>query len=437
MLCCCILKSLPLSLLPDLILKERCRRDDLRGLLFLEGLFSSQTSSSPDPVDRFAWWTGDGVVHHLSSPVTSPASLRSSGTSVYRQCKAPHFFCHGDISSAATWGSANIIVSFVSLVAAAAAATLMRFSLTRAASSSWAIPACVFVFYFCSFCFWTHTHTLRETVPLACCWAGGAERCGERRCWDVCHASAGWSASFPCRPPCSSSSSSAPSAYSSSPTTSMASSGSPSRPEGACPGPRDFPQTWIIRGSFRPGSCPYEVSQGLMEWISEGPGQILWFWCLWKANILNWGRRSWPSWSQAGSSIGRKSLPGKETCPHWRTKREGVSRSWFMRTFSSTWTWTPGTESCWINTVWSMEWALLASSRLELHHTTLPCASLPPLSHTFCPVHLALPSLKRLALQSWHDLPGSISLSFFALTYVSVLFSLCLFSSFCSAIWPP
>lgn len=40
-----------------------------------------------------------------------------------------------------------------------------------------------------------------------------------------------------------------------------------------------------------------------------------------------------------------------------------------------------------------------------------PLLSLPPLTHTFCPVHLAPPSLRRWDSQGWKDLPGLISLS--------------------------
>lgn len=50
--------------------------------------------------------------------------------------------------------------------------------------------------------------------------------------------------------------------------------------------------------------------------------------------------------------------------------------------------------------------------------------SLPPLSHTFCPVHLARPPLRRRDSQGWKDLPGSISSSPIA------LFLLCSVSCF-------
>ena len=48
--------------------------------------------------------------------------------------------------------------------------------------------------------------------------------------------------------------------------------------------------------------------------------------------------------------------------------------------------------------------------RTTLHSLCLP-PPLPPLTHTFCPVHLAPPSLRRWDSQGWKDLPGSISLS--------------------------
>lgn len=258
--------------------------------------------------------------------------------------QGPLFVCHGDISSAAIWGRTKT-ASFLSPVAPAAAILmLLIFSSITRLTLLWESPArCPL-------------STPRERLsPKVCCWAGAAERCGVRRCWDVWPASVGRSVSSPCRPRWYFSSSSAPSASSSQPTSYMASSGSWSHQEGVYPEPREHPPTPMTQGSLHPDCCLCGLSQGALGQIPEGQGQNLLSWCLWKANILNWGRRLWPFWSLADSGTRLKSLLAKGTCPHWRTKKRGVLHLLFMRTFSSMSTWTPGTESCWTNTVWNME----------------------------------------------------------------------------------
>lgn len=64
--------------------------------------------------------------------------------------------------------------------------------------------------------------------------------------------------------------------------------------------------------------------------------------------------------------------------------------------------------------------------RTTPHSFCLPL-SLPSLTHTFCPVHLAPPSLRRWDSQSWKDLPGSISLCPTAVSSVSLMFSVSMF----------
>lgn len=145
-------------------------------------------------------------------------------------------------------------VSFLSPVAAAAATlTPFVFSSVTRLTFLWTIPAHYFL------------PTPRESSPEASCWAGGAERCGARRCWDVWHASVGWSVSSPCRPPSSCFSCSAPSAFLSLPTSFMASSGSWSRREGVYLEPKVHLPTPMTQGSLLLDCYLCEVSQG-------GPG---------------------------------------------------------------------------------------------------------------------------------------------------------------------
>lgn len=254
------------------------------------------------------------------------------------------------------------IITFVSPVASTPSTlTLFVFSsITRL--FEWNLPA-------------ASIHAPKNTVPQRGCRAGGAERRGLRRCWDAWREFVGWSVSSPCRRPSSSSSCSAPSVSSSQPTSSMASSGSWSHQLEGCPGPRVPQRTLMTQGSPLPDCYLYGVSLAAPEWILQGPGQILWFWCLWKASILNWVRRSWLFWRPVGSGTGLRYLPEKETCLHWRTKRGDVSHWWFMKTFLNMLTWTLGIGSYWTSIVWNTEWASLVSSRSEQHHTFSPPSS--------------------------------------------------------------
>lgn len=86
--------------------------------------------------------------------------------------------------------------------------------------------------------------------------------------------------------------------------------------------------------------------------------------------------------------------------------------------------------------------------RTAPHSLCLP--SLPHLPHTFCPVHLAPPSLRRWDSQGWKDLPGSISLSptalflscsicflFFFILQSGLLYYSCPFSCFYFLVFSP
>ena len=118
-------------------------------------------------VGRFAWWTGDGVFHQLSALVTRPAKPPSEASVCTSGPRPPISLPWWHKKCRNMRESQRETVSFLSPVAAAAA-TLTPFvfrSITRL-TLLWIIAARCFL------------RAPRETAPKACCWAGGAERCG-------------------------------------------------------------------------------------------------------------------------------------------------------------------------------------------------------------------------------------------------------------------
>lgn len=143
---------------------EWCNWDELRDLSFPKRSFSNQksgTKSTQDMVGRFTWWTGDGVFHYISPPVTravNPSLRHNFHTSSPRP---PISLPWWHKQRCNMRENQHEIVSFLSAVAAAPATLTLFVFITRL----WINLACPFN---------THTkkHCPRGVVAGPVGWSG-------------------------------------------------------------------------------------------------------------------------------------------------------------------------------------------------------------------------------------------------------------------------